>query len=193
MSRNTLFLLAVGSFVLFCVMGWAIMEYFGPVSLIARLQQGEPFVRQIIWGLILGLSLGAAAWLLISQPFLTRTKEFFVDITSPWKLTHLEIVLVSCCAGIGEEILFRGAIQPFLGIGWTSILFVILHGYISPFNGPLTVYGIFMILAIALLGLATIHLGLVVAIVAHIIIDILLLIKLSRDNVTTSSKDFSQE
>ncbi len=169
------------------------MEYFGPVSLIARLQQGEPFVRQIIWGLILGLSLGAAAWLLISQPFLTRTKEFFVDITSPWKLTHLEIVLVSCCAGIGEEILFRGAIQPFLGIGWTSILFVILHGYISPFNGPLTVYGIFMILAIALLGLATIHLGLVVAIVAHIIIDILLLIKLSRDNVTTSSKDFSQE
>jgi len=193
MSRNTLFLLAVGSFVLFSAMGWAIMEYFGPVSLQETLHHGVPIVQQIIGGLILGLALGIVAWLLISQPFLSNTKGFFMDIASPWKLTWPEIVLVSCCAGIGEEILFRGAIQPFLGIGWTSILFVVLHGYISPFNGPLTVYGIFMILAIALLGLATIYLGLVVAVVAHTTIDIWLLFKLSRANSTISSKDTSQE
>ena len=193
MSRNTLFLLAVGSFVLFSAMGWAIMEYFGPVSLPETLLQGVSIVKQIIWGLILGLFLGIAAWLLISQPFLSRTKVFFMDIASPWKLTWPEIVLVSCCAGIGEEILFRGAIQPFLGIGWTSILFVILHGYINPFNGPLTVYGIFMVLAIALLGLATTHLGLIVAVVAHTTIDIWLLFKLSRADSTIGSKDLSQE
>ena len=100
--------------------------------------------------------------------------------------------MVSGCAGIGEEILFRGGIQPFLGIIWTSLLFVILHGYITPFNGPLTIYGIFMVLAIALLGIATVHLGLVVAIVAHTTIDILLLFKLSR-TYSSSSKDISQQ
>jgi membrane protease YdiL (CAAX protease family) len=192
MSRNTLFLLAGGSFVLFSAIGWAIMEYFSPVSLSTTLQQGDPLVMQVVWGLILGLSLGTAAWLLVNHPFLKRPKEFFVDIIGPWELTWLEIVLVSCCAGIGEEILFRGGIQPFLGIIWTSLLFVILHGYITPFNGPLTIYGIFMVLAIALLGLATVHLGLVVAIVAHTTIDILLLFKLSR-TYSSSSKDISQE
>lgn len=192
MSRNTLFLLAGGSFVLFSAMGWAIMEYFGPVSLPVTLQYGPSTVMQILWGLILGLSLGIAAWLLINHPFLKKPKEFFVDIIAPWELTWLEIVLVSCCAGIGEEILFRGGIQPFLGITWTSLLFVILHGYITPFNGPLTIYGIFMVLAIALLGLATVHLGLVVAIVAHTTIDILLLFKLSR-TYSSSLKDISQE
>ncbi len=176
--------MAFGSFVLFSAIGWAIMEYFGPVALLTALQHGGSIVSQIIWGLILGLSIGTTAWLLVNHWFLTKIKEFFVDIISPWKLSWLEIVLVSCCAGIGEEILFRGGIQPFLGIGWTSLLFVVLHGYISPFNGPLTVYGIFMVLAIALLGLAAIHLGLVVAIVAHITIDILLLFKLSRANST---------
>jgi membrane protease YdiL (CAAX protease family) len=36
-------------------------------------------------------------------------------------------LLLALAAGIGEEILFRGALQPVLGIGVTSLLFAIVH------------------------------------------------------------------
>lgn len=185
MSRNTLFLLAAGSFLLFTIAGWGIMQYFGPISLSEAFQGSSSFFAQVIYGLVLGIILGVAACLLIDLPFLSDTKIFFEDIISPWKLNWLEIVFVSACAGIGEEILFRGGVQPLLGIGWTSLLFVLIHGYLNPFNVPLTVYGIFMVGAIALLGIATVNFGLTVAIVAHTTIDIVLLHKLSNTRPNT--------
>ena len=36
-------------------------------------------------------------------------------------------LLLAVAAGIGEEILFRGALQPVLGIWVTSLLFAIVH------------------------------------------------------------------
>jgi len=185
MTRNTLFLLAAGSFLLFSIAGWGIMRYFGPISLSEAFQRGASFPTQVIYGLVLGIILVAAAWLLIDHPFLSGIKIFFEDIIGPWKLNWLEIVFVSSCAGIGEEILFRGGVQPLLGIGWTSLLFVLLHGYLNPFNVPLTVYGLFMVGAIALLGVATVYFGLTVAIVAHITIDVVLLHKLSNTRPNT--------
>ena len=34
---------------------------------------------------------------------------------------------LSLSAAVGEEILFRGAIQPILGLFWTSLLFALVH------------------------------------------------------------------
>ena len=175
MTKRTFFLLAFGSLLLFTALAWAIAFYFGPDPLPELLEKGASFPLQILWGSILGVTIGGLAWVLIDQSFFDQPREFFVGIIGPWRLSWLEIIFVSCCAGIGEEILFRGAIQPHLGIVWTSILFVVLHGYISPFNGPLSLYGLFMIVAIGLLGWAAVHFGLVVAMVAHTIIDIILL------------------
>ncbi len=36
-------------------------------------------------------------------------------------------LLIGFCAGIGEELLLRGAVQPRLGIGLTALLFAVLH------------------------------------------------------------------
>lgn len=184
MTRKTLFLLAVGSLIIFTLTGWAVMSYFGPVSLGDSLQQGLSFPLQLICGVVLGGLVGLLAWALINASYFSKTLDFFVQIIGPWRLNWLEIVLVSSCAGVGEEILFRGAIQPHLGIVGTSILFVLLHGYINPFNRPMTAYGIFMVLAICLLGWAAMQFGLVLAIVAHTVIDIILLFCLSRTYVS---------
>jgi len=35
--------------------------------------------------------------------------------------------LLGVSAGIGEELVLRGALQPRLGIGWTALLFASLH------------------------------------------------------------------
>lgn len=53
-------------------------------------------------------------------------------------------LILGFCAGIGEEILFRGAIQPRLGIGFTALLFAASH----------TQYGFtFATIAILLVGI----------------------------------------
>ena len=179
MSRRTLFQLAAGSLVLFATSGWAIMHFFGPVSLSESIVQGLSLPLQLGIGAAMGLVLGFMAWGLVGLSFFDQTREFFMNIIGPWQLNWLEIVFVSCCAGIGEEILFRGAIQPWLGIWWTSLLFVVIHGYISPFNGPLSVYGFFMVLVIVIIGWTAVKWGLTVAIAAHTVIDIVLLFKLT--------------
>ena len=179
MTRRTLFQLAAGSLVLFVVSGWAIMHFFGPISLWESLAQGLSIPLQVVIGAIMGIFLGLLAWWLVSLSFFDQTREFFSNVIGPWQLNWLEIVFVSCCAGIGEEILFRGAIQPWLGIWWTSLLFVVIHGYISPFNGPLSVYGFFMVAVIMVIGWTAVNWGLTVAITAHTVIDIVLLFKLT--------------
>ena len=60
-----------------------------------------------------------------------------------------------------------------------TILFVLLHGYLNPFNLPLTFYGVYMIFVIGVMGLMTEHFGILTAMIAHTLIDIILLGKLS--------------
>jgi len=75
---------------------------------------------------------------------------------------------------------FRGVLQPLLGIWTTSILFVLLHGYLNPFNLPLTFYGLYMVVVIGVMGLFTEHLGILTAMTSHTVIDYILLQKLSQ-------------
>ena len=76
-----------------------------------------------------------------------------------------------------------------LGIWVTSILFVLLHGYLNPFNLPLTYYGIYMVLVIGVLGLMTEHIGIVTAMIAHTLIDVILLRELSAASVPNEMGD----
>jgi membrane protease YdiL (CAAX protease family) len=86
--------------------------------------------------------------------------------------TPLEIVVISMLAGIGEEVLFRGAMQPEWGLIVTSLVFGVFH-----VGGRLTVaLGIWAACTGALLGwLAIATGGLLAPIVAHIAYDALAL------------------
>lgn len=39
----------------------------------------------------------------------------------------LELVVIAAAAGVGEELLFRGALQPEIGLIWSSVVFGGLH------------------------------------------------------------------
>jgi uncharacterized protein len=86
--------------------------------------------------------------------------------------TPLEILVISVLAGIGEEVLFRGAMQPEWGLIATSLVFGLFH-----VGGRLTVaLGIWAACTGALLGWLTIATGgLLAPIVAHIAYDALAL------------------
>jgi len=152
-----------------------VIRYFFSDEVWYELFLADDVISQTIYGSIYGIIAAMVAWRLINIPYLKNVKGFYSQIISELDITKWEVVFISFCAGIGEEILFRGAIQEYLGIWITSILFVAIHGYLNPKNMPVTVYGIYMTLIIVVLGWAYEEIGLYACIAAHTVIDIILL------------------
>lgn len=169
----------MGTLVVFGGLGGITIPYARGTELSVFLLGANMIWVQIITGTIFGIVTAMAGWQIINLPIMTNTKDFFIGLLKPINLTNIQIIFISVCAGVGEELLFRGSIQPFLGVWMTSILFVLLHGYLNPFNLPLTYYGIYMVLVIAVMGFMTEHIGILSAIIAHVIIDIILLFKIA--------------
>lgn len=59
-------------------------------------------------------------------------------------LTIFEIVLISCAAGIGEEIFFRGMMQSFIGVWWAAVVFGLLHALTPAYFIIATAVGIWL-------------------------------------------------
>jgi membrane protease YdiL (CAAX protease family) len=138
---------------------------------------------ELMIGSMVGAISGACAWLLISSNIMLPVLRKYGNLIRSLNLTLPTIILVSFAAGIGEELFFRGAVQHYLGIWITAILFIAIHGYLDPTSWRISLYGALMTLIIALLGYMKIKIGLISSMMAHTVIDILLFYKLSRLNV----------
>ena len=178
-SKKTILGLAIGTLLIFGGLGIVIIPFVRGITIIEFLAGNERFWLQVISGVIIGVVTAKAGWQIVELPVLSSTKKFFSGLIRPLELDTTQIIFISICAGVGEELFFRGAIQPVLGVWFTSILFVLLHGYLNPFNFPLTIYGLYMVLVVGVLGLMTEHFGILTAMIAHTILDIILLKELS--------------
>jgi uncharacterized protein len=159
----------------------------GGMALIVWVQDRDPFTVlfgrgdvafQLLLGTVAGLWTGFAAWAIIRLPFMARIDRKYADLIGPLISRRSERIWISICAGVGEEIFFRGALQYWLGIPITAILFVAVHGYLDPRDWRISIYGIFMTLAMMLLGWLALRYGLLAPMLAHTIVDIVLLEKL---------------
>lgn len=175
MTKRLLINLAAGSLILFIIISWLISSRFMEEPLWLRMKGDGHLGLQLLLGIGLGLFWGYLGKFLVGRSYFEEVFQKFTELIGSMRLNKLEIWWVSICAGVGEEILFRGTIQPFLGVWITSILFVFIHGYLTPFNTRLSIYGIFMTLAIVTLGYTVEYVGLIPAMVAHTIIDVILL------------------
>lgn len=97
-----------------------------------------------------------------------------------FSLTNSQIVQISIVAGLSEEILFRAALQPIIGIWLTSLLFIGVHGYIRFKTTGHAIFTLFTFLLSFLLGLLFMQFGILSAILAHAIYDIILLRELKK-------------
>lgn len=176
----------------FGALGWILINWLFDYNLAYTLAGSTNIFLQALIGLGYGLIAALLAWLIISAKQLTPVRHFYGGLIQQVQLTRTDIIYVSVCAGIGEEILFRGALQPLMGIWITSVFFVLIHGYLNPKNIHLFFYGLYMVLAIAGLGYMAQYLGLISSIWAHIVIDIILLYKLSYTELPSQENE-SQE
>ena len=137
---------------------------------------------QLLTGYLFGLICGYTAWFVVTRRFMRKVHLKYSHIIRQMKLRIWDIWFISICAGVGEELFFRGGLQPLLGIWITAILFVAIHGYLSPFNWRISIYGIIMCFFMAGLGYLTEEVGILSAIVAHMMIDVILLKRLAGRN-----------
>ena len=144
------------------------------------------------WGLVAALPMLAAFFVMRRWPVgpLAGLKKFSEDVVLPMMrpLTTVDLLGISCLAGLGEEMLFRGLAQDLLAghmpLGWAiataSLMFAVVHA-ITP------TYFVLAALASAYLGWVYALTGDIAApIVAHAAYDFVALLVLVRDDGTRS-------
>jgi membrane protease YdiL (CAAX protease family) len=108
------------------------------VGLLIAAGRGNPDLYRIGspggWLLLAGPIVGFAAGLGVVGMTRVATRHFqwarelhssFRDLLGP--LTGYEIVILALASSIGEELLFRGALLPWMGIWLQAIVFALLH------------------------------------------------------------------
>lgn len=91
------------------------------------------------------------------------------------------ILFYSFCAGVGEEILFRGAVQHYIYLWPTSILFVAIHGYLNFKDRTMFTYGVFLVFVAGGFGYLFKFLGIYAAIAAHFIYDVIMFYYMKKE------------
>jgi membrane protease YdiL (CAAX protease family) len=110
------------------VLAFAINAMVGAKSLVAIAKDGPPVFTQIG----LGISIGAVISVLVTAsvlyvPLFSKLRKKLGDLVRFFDIGSLDPIWLSMCAGVGEEMLFRGSLQPMLGLWWTSLLFACAH------------------------------------------------------------------
>jgi membrane protease YdiL (CAAX protease family) len=128
----------------------------------------------LLYGTVAGISISVMGYLLLQLSYFKGVDNYFGSIFKSIDLEWADVFFYSFCAAVGEEILFRGAIQPFLGIYPTAILFVLLHGYLSFKDKPKFAFGIYLVLVAVIFGYLMEWFGLIAPIIAHFIYDVVM-------------------
>jgi membrane protease YdiL (CAAX protease family) len=135
---------------------------------------GKPYYIQALTGLFFGAVSSLLAILLIRGKKFKNVRSFFENLMHELNPSFFNILFYSFCAGVGEEVLFRAGIQPLIGIWPASVLFVLLHGYITPSNLTLSIYGVFLVIICSGFGYLFKFFGLTSSAVAHFIYDVVM-------------------
>jgi len=143
-------------------------------------------LSQIISGVLIGAGVALAISLFefktqIFNELDAIGRMIFEDAKPRW----WDLALISCGAGFGEELLFRGAIQPWIGIWPAAVLFMLAHGAWNLRKIEFILYSAILLFAGVGLGYLSHFVGLVSAMVAHAVYDMTVLSlfgwKLSRE------------
>jgi len=187
MSKK-LSILALLTLLGFPLIGFTLLYFFDDTPLTTMTRGTSPLHFQLLLGTVVGILIGFGAKWFISRPNMIDLSIKYGRLIQQFKISAFGIWFVSFCAGFGEELLFRGAVQPLLGIWITAILFVGIHGYLDPRNLKISLYGILMTAAIGALGYLTETLGIWTAASAHMMIDVVLFYYLNEVNIIETNK-----
>lgn len=173
LNKKSLLLLSIFTLFGFSFIAYIILGFSDTYNYDEIFDIAQPFTS-IIYGVLAGLLTGFLGLSILKAPIFNEVNRFFGKLFKDLDLSWADVLFYSLCAGVGEEILFRGAIQPFLGIWPTAIIFVLLHGYITPKNLPRSLYGVYLIFVAAGFGYLMEYFGIYAAMTAHFLYDVIM-------------------
>lgn len=181
-SSMNLLVLSVTSAVVYLLLSLAIFYFIHGYGLERVFDHGYAVPAQLMTGIAAGcLAAGVIGFAMRRSPISDILHDFYiVKVLTKIRLTVFDRTQLSLFAGVGEELLFRGAIQPLLGIWLTSILFVGIHGYFKFKSAGHVLFGLMMFSLSVGLGYIFEIAGLVAAMTAHAVYDAIML-KLVQD------------
>jgi membrane protease YdiL (CAAX protease family) len=153
----------------------------GIIAFVIAAGRGDPDLYRLggspsAWQLVAGPPLGVVVGLVVVGLTRLATRHFswardlhtsFRDLLGP--LTTREIVVLALASSIGEELLFRGALLPWLGLWWQGLVFALLHVGPGKRFLPWTASAMVLGVAFGALAIRTGNLG--AAIAAHFTIN----------------------
>ncbi len=165
------------SAVVYLLLAYLIFRYLRETSLAEAFMHGYSLQNQLLIGIAGGGAAAGVISLIASRPPVSGVLNDFhiVRIISQLRLTAFDRIQLSAFAGAGEELLFRGALQPLLGIWLTSLIFVGIHGYFKFKSAGHMVFGFIMFGLSVMLGYLFEYAGLIAAMTAHAVYDIIML------------------
>jgi uncharacterized protein len=167
-------------------LAFVINAVFGAKSLLLIAREGPPITIQICWGMTVGFvtSIVVTASVLF-VPLFSKLRSQLIDLVRLLDIGSLNPIWLSIFAGVGEETLFRGSLQPILGLWWTSLIFAVPHMNPKQYRAlDWGMFGYFISVFTASLLLGTVYseIGLVAAIVTHVTWDIVVLFWLRHES-----------
>jgi uncharacterized protein len=133
--------------------GWPVARRFR--GAVRRLGLVRPTVRWIATGIVVGLAMvvGAtvldtaisAIWNILGWE---RTDMSAFENLLGAAMSPVGAVLIGVTAGLGEEMIIRGALQPRLGIILSNLFFTNLHAYQYSWDGLLSVFVVGAVLGV---------------------------------------------
>ncbi len=180
MNKKSLFHLSVFTLFGFSLVGYILLHFSKQLDFWTMLSVEFISLKSISIGLGIGVLAAALGLLLVY--FLPNGKmdnmmdNLMEELDPKW----YHILFYSFCAGVGEEILFRGAIQHYIQLWPAAILFVVIHGYFNIKDKTMFTYGVFLIFISGSFGYLYKFLGIYSAISAHFIYDVIMFGYLKR-------------
>ena len=159
------------SYVAITAVAFLINALFGSKRLFTILFQGRTIVEQIGWGVALALGIGIPAWsAIVHLRFCASLRTQLVQLVGRLDISGLNPLWIAVMAGCGEEALFRGALQPIIGLWLSSLIFMVAHSQSYQFrtmNWQKAIFALLIFLLSLLIGWLFSAIGLIAAIVMH--------------------------
>jgi len=177
LSGSRLLMLSIFSASFYLLLAFLIYYFLYEESITKAFSHGLPVNMQFLAGVIAGgLAAAGVGFVIVREPVAGVLKDFYiVEAISKIRFNNFDRLQLSLFAGAGEELLFRGAIQPLLGIWITSLIFVGLHGYFKFKSAGHIIFGVLMFALSVLLGYIFREAGLIAAMTAHAVYDLIML------------------
>lgn len=131
---------------------------------------------QLLCGLVLSALAAVASYLSFRLTAKSEATANTIKAYGRLDLSGLNPVWISLAAAIGEELLFRAALQPLLGVWITSLVFLLTHTPVYQFrrvNKATLVQAAGVFGASVVLGFIYQYVGLLAAMMVHTALDVI--------------------